>query len=878
MHSLSLVALCFLVSMSAALECRDTTFWLEENKGATLDLQQPQSLTNDFNNFQYASIQPSQLVSAVDTATCTEGITFTLVGSPSHFTTSPPGYTPIVGNFNLAADGKFYYINIPSKDNAIVWNGEDSFRYTARCGSGPDSGVCKAKINIVFTKAATQNTPASSFVNGYGQSNYGVKCDSAETCISSTDGLWMTRHTLPRLWDMQKDENGQAVKPTIDFGTATNIDTDNLDFEWMSNYALISTYGALSNMGARFPTFEVVEWKTGETFSSISGVATTSTGFDQSCLNNQGTTGLGSDVWPVLTSASVSYISGTSWYHKFGGKHAACNTFADRATACKYAPLLTPRPNVNENDQGVWRLEIKKCSLKWQGKFTWNAMRNQKLYAPTSAPQNAFLISGGSSGADFSIQTVIYNEAVQPNSWTSPARGYVEIDKKYILTVALSSDTEFQFELGIDIFTVDLQQFRYTNGNSEQAFGFNMITYPTALNTEQSSPDRRVVNYKWVEHYWVSPDATMCPTCGPVGTETNKCVDSSSTYSGAFPDGGNCGSTVSETSGARVFLFKGPSTGSNDCSSVTSPMIVRNRDGLSPQEGCQTNFQNITIRGRAIGSQASTTPMGFEGKITLSFELANGEHPHFVIEPKMYVKSISIDGAFAGTSSTCRTSPYWPVQSTTQLPSTLCEEVDARTFGPTDWAVIFFDIKDVDVDQTEVTSLHIVINSVRIDFIPTPTAGYGYLNYRPVPTADLTNPSGNGSPKKTDFAFAFTPGAHNENTKITIYCTLRIKSTAKTHRRFASQEATQAENTVQERISITRRDSANALSSSNTLVESNTQSNNGANAASNSNASNVTVIVLAAACAVLLAAVIGMVLYVVRQNTNNAPKRVSSTA
>lgn len=855
--------------MASAITCRDTHFWLQENQGATLNLQSPQSAASDFNNFQFASVAPGDLLPAVDASACSTPITFTISGSdPSHFTTSPPGYTPAVTDFTLDPAGTFYYINIPSKNNAIVWNGEDSFKYIAHCNGVP-STECTAKINIVFTKAATHNTPASSFVNGYGANNYGVLCDAQQTCISSTDGLWITRHTLPRLWDMQRDENGTPVKPTVTFGTDAAVDTDTLEFEWMSNYALVSTYGVLSNMAARFPTFEVVEWKPTEDFSSVSGVASTSTGFDQSCLSGQGASGSSSAAWPV---SNGNYLSGASWYHKFGGKHEACNTFASRTVACQYAPLLTPRNNVNEDNEGVWRLEIKQCALKWQGKFTWNAMRTQTLTNVNGATKKAFDITGGTGGNDFQIQTVMYNEAVQPNSWTQPTRGYVEIDKKYILTVTLSSDTEFQFELGIDIFTVDLQQFRYTNGDSEQSFGFNMITYPTALNTEQSSPDRRIVNYKWVEHYFTYPDATMCPGCGPNGdSSSNKCTDSSSTYSGAFADG-NCA-----YGSGRIFLLKGPSTPSTACSSSTSPMIVRNREGISPPDGCSTNFQNITIRGVAKGVADSTTPMGFEGKITLTFELANGEHPHFVIEPKMYVKSISIDGAFAGTSSTCRTSPYWPVDSATTLPTTLCEEVDARTFGPTDWAVIFFDIKDVDRANTQVSSLHIVINSVTINFLPTADTGYEYLNFRQIPESSMTTPSGAGAPLDTDFAFAFTPGAHNENIKITIYCTLTITSTAKTHRRFSSQEAKKAENTMQERISITRRDTANALSSSNSIVESNTQSSNNANSAS-SNASNVTVIVLAAACAVLLAAVIGMVLYVVRQNTNNAPKRVSSTA
>lgn len=274
------------------------------------------------------------------------------------------------------------------------------------------------------------------------------------------------------------------------------------------------------------------------------------------------------------------------------------------------------------------------------------------------------------------------------------------------------------------------------------------------------------------------------------------------------------------------------------------------------------------------------------------------------------MKSICIDGAFQGSSSTCRGSPYWPVPDPTgtSLPRYLCEEVDARTFGPTDWASIFFDIKDVDADLVEMTKLNIVVNSVNIRFYPqTATQGdstsvwwqgtantpsYQYLNFRDLKGASVTNtdatpavqmlenptaPSGVVPPQNTDYGFSFTPGAHNENAKITIYCTLRIKSSSTKARRFgAKQAAPDAENQVTEKISINRKTNAqlSSLSSNNRVVEG--SANNNSNASSSSS-SNVTVMVLAAACAVLLAAVIGMVLYVVRQKGSAEPKRVNSS-
>jgi len=172
------------------------------------------------------------------------------------------------------------------------------------------------------------------------------------------------------------------------------------------------------------------------------------------------------------------------------------------------------------------------------------------------------------------------------------------------------------------------------------------------------------------------------------------------------------------------------------------------------------------------------------------------------------------------------------------------------------------------------------------------TPSYQYLNFRSLKAASvqntdvtpavqmLVNPTAPSSvipPQNTDYGFSFTPGAHNENAKITIYCTLRIKSSTTKNRRFgAKQAAPDAENQVTEKISINRKTNAqlSSLSSNNRVVEG--SSNNNSNAASSS--SNVTVMVLAAACAVLLAAVIGMVLYVVRQKNAAEPKRVNSSA
>eukprot|EP00759_Apiculatamorpha_spiralis_P053478 PhF_6_TR6213/c0_g1_i1/m.9359 len=654
------------------LQCHSINFFVEEGKPLTGNLQLPSNINNNFNDILYAELPNAQPAAA---ANCYGGnLVFQILNGPQkHTDTTGTAYTPAYGPFTLNADGTFTYIHLPTKADPTVWNGDDGFTFKVTCtGTGAVCPELRANINVVPTSAASQNAPPVPFTNGYSD---GVKCTG--TCATKTDdGMWLARQTLPRLWDMQRDETGAYVKNTVVFGGETKA-TDALDFEWTSNAALISTYSAISNMAARFPTFEVVEWQVDQTFTTLDlnpSVALLSTGFDQNCLQHQGFSGQGSDVWVFNTNQQdgvlgPKYGSGKSWYQKFGGKHSNCDIFTGLETtpdlvtvrkSCRYAPLYSPRPSQDENQAGVWRVDINGCAARWQGKFTWNAMKAQTL----RNGNKAWNIAQGTNGGDYTITANIYSQAVQPNSWTQPSRGFVETDTKYLLTVKLSSDTNFAFQMGIDIFTVDLQQFRYFN-NNQHSFGYNMIVYPQKLNPlQQAAPDRRITGFVWAEHYWTAPSLAQCPGCGVIGRPGTPCTYSTPTlndFVAAMPNG-NCASGA-----GVVYLFKGPSTTNADCT-TTDPMIVKNVPGISPAgvsaAGCKTTFQNVTLRGTAVGSTATvseTNGFGFEGKITLTFQLANGENPHFVIEPKIYVKSMSVNGAFSGSSSTCRGSPYWPV-------------------------------------------------------------------------------------------------------------------------------------------------------------------------------------------------------------------------
>jgi hypothetical protein len=906
------LALCVLVTLlvqDATAACNDVSFWIEEGKLLYGDLLSPTGTApppTDFHNQPYADLPTSQ--DPAITGCGTDPVTFSLVSPPTHHTPTAVGYTPVVGPFALSANGQFLYANLASLLSRVTWNGFDKFTFNAVCGAQRCAALT-AFVNVIWTKAATTNAIPSSFGDGY-STNAFISCNG--TCENKTNhGMWLSRHALPRLWDMQQDEFYNNIKPWITLDDGSVKPTDGLDFEWTHNYALITTYGAIGNMAVRFPTFEVIEWKPGQTFNEANVralAAPLSTGFDQLCLNYQGSTGLASDVWQfnpdqldgTMVFPGSKYDSQTSWYQKFGGKHRQCDIFTGEEAGvrrpCRYAPLLTPRAVQDETaGYGVWRLLVSGCNLVWQGKFNWNAILNQVL----KNGNKAFKVTPCS--CTYAITGEIYNQAVQPNSWTDPSRGFVEIDHQYLLKITLAQYVDFQFETGVDTFTVDLQQFRYLV-DGQHSFGFNLIVYPKALNaiTPQSAPDRRIVGFKWVEHKWIAPNDAQCPGCGDVGLVPSlesggvPCADSANNFpdytSALFPPG-NCPSGT-----GVVFLYKGPQTTNGDCAN-SDPMIIKNAPGISPAdpEGgvCKSNYQNITLRGTAVGSTAAvstTGGFGFEGKITLTFLLANEEHPHFVIMPQLYTKSISITGAFEGTTSTCRGSPFWPVNDATSLPEYICEEPDARTYGPTDWAAIFFDIRDVDPNLVELKKLWVVFGgSLTIKFYPlgdlgTPgtdwTPQYSYLNFRNLKglSPDLlplpTHPAGVIPPIKSDFGFAFTPGAHNENTKVTIYCILRVKNKALKHasRRFSAEADTEAENQVEERIQITQQDvnPRSSLGSSSDTVPSSSSDAGDAT-------STTIIVVLVVACAVLLSAIVGMAMFVVRQHRDRGIVRLAST-
>jgi hypothetical protein len=254
---------------------------------------------DDIQNFHQVRYAPSTQAAPAALACLTGAPSFSniVLSSPFHHTATGPNYTPIVGAFAVdSSAGTFSYIHVPSKASPTVWNGYDSFTYRGSCGIG-DACDGRVNINVVFWSARSQNETPSPFNAGNGN----VVCDTSKSCTNKNNGMWLSRQTLPRLWDMQQDEAGNNVKPFYDYDATTpSIPADGLDFEWTSNWAQISTYGIIGNMAARFPTFELLTFTPGQNFRGddtvAASAATLSTGFDATCLNGQTNTGSGANV------------------------------------------------------------------------------------------------------------------------------------------------------------------------------------------------------------------------------------------------------------------------------------------------------------------------------------------------------------------------------------------------------------------------------------------------------------------------------------------------------------------------------------------------------------------------------------------------------
>eukprot|EP00759_Apiculatamorpha_spiralis_P038018 PhF_6_TR37530/c1_g1_i1/m.55545 len=911
------------------LTCSGAMFWGMETKiiyGNLMDLFNPDKYDIRL-QIPLASQKSNPVPYAVTGCPSNGVLTFELLQTPTHHTGGGfQGSVPTT--FTISSDGNFMYLNEPSKQNPVVWTGKDSFSYRAKCTytvqqqqrqTYCDPAVveitilpCQVdpcpKYNFGYTVPPTEapdlQSMNSASLGPWMTSSGGqplLYCKSGSTCSSSN---WVINQeytvggTFLRTWDT--DLNNVR-------GDGKNV--DRVDVAWSENLLNIDVYGYVGRGGQRFGTFEQVQWAPGRRFTqnSVNSLVNPfSLSFDSSCLKNElihTVTATDTVVSvatlykltndelramnPGLPTLNTDLVNPTvfptlkiqSWAQRYQGEYAACSDLY-QLTSCNTRPLLTPNPS------GRWTYTFDNCRSMARGVFDWNDLRTMtdksgnKIWSLVQLPlTNEIALKG-----DF------YSQAVQPNDLTGgEKRGWAFLDHKYTISITFSATTDFNFELGIDIFTVDLQQFRYyyvdeSNSKQYEAFGFNMLIYPLIVSNAQwqQNPDRRVSNV------FFYPNKASCENGDT-----------------------QCAKWESPTSGHQVRLIRGPSTTESDCDNINNDqpygLVYGDVPGLSPASpkngACATNFQNVTFRGISNVEKNTVNPFGFLGTIIVQFELENGEHPNFYIKPKIFTKSLSITGAFEGSTSTCRTSPNWPVNPTAawSIPASwnLCEEPDARTFGPHDWAVILFDIKDVDRALTFATKLSVMYTVAgvpqTVNFICRGgascqvTQNVAYMNFHELSATEIatkidTNPS---APHNMDFGFLFTPGAINENLKITIACTIRVLQTPNS-RRFKALQGSGASDSVEGTINfdfnIDRRltDSMRDTNLLASLKNGNAGSSSKAVASDSNSGSDkqqsyvVPMVVTGVLCAsIIAAAIVGTILYV-KRNTATLHKSTTS--
>ncbi|CUF06680.1 membrane-associated protein, putative [Bodo saltans] len=594
-----------------------------------------------------------------------------------------------------------------------------------------------------------------------------------------------------------------------------------LDISWSQGALVINSYSLIGNLAARYPTFEPLVGVPGTFLNSAdlqSQISASSIAFESTCLDKQVNYGMGEDVWKwtSVTNATgyagADYAAGDSWYQKFGGKHVNCDTFV--ANTCKYAPLLTPA--IPKSGAGNWTIDINNCDATWTGVFP-------------SATLETLVTKAGSQVWTYTdvgmLKGTVYSQAARADSWLLPSKNIDTNNVASNVGVTLRRSVAVSTPAGSP-FAIDYDYYEYVNENGDVAFGLNLHFYPYVSLTATSSyaADRHVTGYKWTTANWVSPSDAQCPTCTGV---VMSCITpqqyTHTTYDGAFPSG-NCPNTT-----ARVFLQKGPTTPTTNVATCGSnPMTVIGAPGIAPTINCSTTYQNITLRGVALGSgkQTSTQRLGFtfEGSLQLQLLLDNGDKPTLAVDISSYVSHLSntvstttvAPATISASMFMCRASVYWPVldpfgTSTPDRPLTvagitpaatpgyLCEEFLDSTFGPAGWVTMFFSAPGLTSSQIAIESISMQYNATTVYLyykdsttglaaVPPSTMGawwqrtHPFLNFRNLAdrfansTVLSSDPLNAPSFVDVPYAFAFTPGTIG--TRTTVQVTVKALITA----------------------------------------------------------------------------------------------------
>lgn len=721
------------------------------------------------------------------------------------------GRQPNFGSINLVATGDFSY----SAPTQQTW---DDFGYTLYCFNDI---LCKGSAYVLVSGTALPTTVAPSVSggggsgSGSGNNNGGGSGGFVNKPFLSCDGScaadsWKaTPDSPPYQWDTNAIRSSDGAR----VGTVRA--------NYNNGSIVIAIQGKIGNLGQRFPTFEPIPFRSGDTLSAqnvLSRVSATSLGFSADCLARQPAGGMGEEVWHWTSVVNRTgalgpyHATGSSWYQKFGGVHDKCDTFTD---ACTFAPLLNPNGQQDPAKGGVWSVAVVGCDVTWTGRFSLNALRNMK----TKSGASVWSVSDGRT-----VRTTLYLQAIQPTSWLQPIAGYETdlIAKPLVLT--LDPDVSVDLDsAATKLFSIDTQfRTRMDAATGDFAFDLDLRLYPHAVAGAVSSyrADRHVAGFRWIEQKWTTPDPAGCAAC--TGKDSY-CASNPRAPTNSFFSAGQASTCTNPV----VVVSKGPAMSPTTC--IHNLMYIYNRPGLSAPRDCADTFQNLTLTGVAPGSHASTSFFGFEGTLALQLILDTGVIVTASVRISRFVSMMSVDGrGVTGTTAMCRATEYWPVLDPlgTSLPTSpyflstfattalttgtyLCE-TRTRYAGPTSWATVMLDIYG---------SRDIVVESLSIEFADPrfdervyflsrdPLTGantqklpagnknvwwtkkYPFFNFRDLSSLldqfnhsteairvpDFQRAPAMDSPE-VDFAIAFTPGAIDITTAATLVFSVRNKN------------------------------------------------------------------------------------------------------
>eukprot|EP00759_Apiculatamorpha_spiralis_P056798 PhF_6_TR8304/c3_g1_i2/m.12830 len=667
---------------------------------------------------------------------------------------------------------------------------------------------------------------------------------------------WVTRQELPRVW--AEVSNANINDNVITYGPLV----DGLEVRWMNNALNITANGRLGYSGQRVYGFTPFKFEDSRTNAnawntdSATGMPQTMS-FDKSCVSGVSSAspnGWGNVFGSLPNANSLTVASGTR----------QCSSF-QHSYLCANAPFLTVQSgyiqtltNTDSIHKQPWTTLLDACMIWTTGVFKWDLIQNyckNGKYGTCGTGNNVFDIS--KVGNDWLIRFDFFNTAIQPasqiNNADQKARGWIEINHKYQVSLTLAGRLDFNFETGIDIFTVDVQWFRYqslnpTEGSAtlfDRGLGINLIVYPEGYNAgyPQSNPLRDTVDSFKVYHNNVPKKVT--------GIIFYKNPEDTTDTSGDTTTNRPVGLPAPYQSDHRGWSDEDNHLKVNPCKPETST--------ATPANSC--DFQNLTARIRMPND--GNDNFQWTGRLIFQFTLNQQpapEHPNFIMDMNYKQTAIAREGSFSATSATCRTYPklleqevktrdpnipyqghgmapesqcaglsqtecgpsaretsqggnglgcIWSYNRQACVPgySVTCQDVDSKTFGPTDRSIVVFDITDVDSSCTSMYKLWFtwtsggVTNKVYAVFpadetLPTESGvtvaklmpNFEFLMFQPLSELER-NMYPLPQTNLWDYGFVFEPGTINDNVHLTITAQMRISLTCASRRHHSNKKA-----------------------------------------------------------------------------------------